>query len=510
MRPFALLAAVLLFLMSASLVLAQDPRRYTVQAGDNLFTIANRYGVSVQALAQANNITNPNVLEVGQVLIIPPASTTSAQPEGTATPSPVPATGQTRSHLVIDGESLYQIAARFNTTVVAIAQLNNITDFNLISVGQRLVIPPAGASAGNNAGTGGATTNAPAVVTPFPNNQAEAVNFERGIQVNLEGADSAAIVAQVQDLGMGWVNQALDWATFEPEQGQIDFEALDALISPLDEAGLNILLTVSNAPAWARSGIEGIGAPTNDASYAAFIGAVAARYRGVVDAYEIWSQPNITSQWAGRPIGATAYMNLLKVAYNAVKQADPTALVVSAGLAPTAVNDGSNAIDDRTFLRQLYQAGLKNFSDAIGVRAAAWANPPDSTCCRNNRPTIAGWDDNPSFFFLTRLGDYRKIMNDNNDGGKFLWVTYFGWGSAEGIGGQVPEGLAYVTYTSAEEQAQYTVRAFQKAQELTYIGPMFLSNLNLCDAEGGITDCYWSVLAVDGTPRPVFDALAGE
>jgi len=47
---------------------------YTVQSGDTLFSIARRFGVTIQAIVQANNLANPNALSVGQELVIPPAS----------------------------------------------------------------------------------------------------------------------------------------------------------------------------------------------------------------------------------------------------------------------------------------------------------------------------------------------------------------------------------------------------------------------------------------------------
>jgi hypothetical protein len=156
------------------------------------------------------------------------------------------------------------------------------------------------------------------------------------------------------------------------------------------------------------------------------------------------------------------------------------------------------------FLRGIYAAGAADYSDAIGVQALGWANPPDSTCCQNGRPAISGWDDQRAFFFLDTLNDYRGIMNANNDGGTFLWVTSFGWGSSDGIDGAVPAEIGYVSFTDDEEQAQYIVRAFRQGRDLTYVGPMFLSNLNFCEA---LDDCYWSILVPDGGPRSAYNAL---
>ncbi|TAA66479.1 LysM peptidoglycan-binding domain-containing protein [Planococcus salinarum] len=103
---------------------------YTVKAGDTLYGIAQRFNTTVAKIAAANNITNVNYLRIGQVLIIPGTSTA---------PTPPPATSTT--YTVKAGDTLYAIAQRFNTTVAKIAAANNITNVNLLRIGQVLIIP---------------------------------------------------------------------------------------------------------------------------------------------------------------------------------------------------------------------------------------------------------------------------------------------------------------------------------------------------------------------------------
>ena len=103
-------------------------KTYTVKSGDTLYSIARTYGVTVSALAAANNITNYSLIYVGQVLIIPGT---------TVTPPPT----TTVKYTVKSGDTLYKIATMYNTTVAKIAAANNITNVNLISVGQVLTIP---------------------------------------------------------------------------------------------------------------------------------------------------------------------------------------------------------------------------------------------------------------------------------------------------------------------------------------------------------------------------------
>lgn len=117
--------------------------RYVVQPGDNYYRIARRFGVSVQSIYQANQITNPNLLRVGTVLIIPgvsgpPSGGGSPAPTATVSPAEIPGAF---SYVVQRGDNLYRLARRFNTTVARIKQLNNLIG-DLIYIGQVLIIAP--------------------------------------------------------------------------------------------------------------------------------------------------------------------------------------------------------------------------------------------------------------------------------------------------------------------------------------------------------------------------------
>ena len=103
------------------------PTTYTVISGDSLWSIANRFGVTVNDLKTANNLTS-NLLSIGQTLIIPTTGTNN------------PETPIYTTYTVKSGDSLWSIANRFGTTIDTIKSLNNLTS-NLLSIGQVLQIP---------------------------------------------------------------------------------------------------------------------------------------------------------------------------------------------------------------------------------------------------------------------------------------------------------------------------------------------------------------------------------
>ena len=143
--------------------------------GDTLEAIAGRYGTTVDLLAEQNNIENVHQIDVGQILVIPtaipptatPTPIPTATPFPTATPIVDPSTVTTVTYVVQVGDTLSEIAAEFNTTVAAIAQLNGITNPSRIFPGQELRIPSADGTS-SQTDTSGPTAIPTAVPTPTP------------------------------------------------------------------------------------------------------------------------------------------------------------------------------------------------------------------------------------------------------------------------------------------------------------------------------------------------------
>lgn len=103
---------------------------YYVKPGDTLFGIARRFGTTVNAILNANVICNPNLIFVGQPLIIP-------------TPGlELPKAGGRPYYVVLPGDTLYCLAAQFGTTVMVLAGINQLPDPNLIFAGAELLVIP--------------------------------------------------------------------------------------------------------------------------------------------------------------------------------------------------------------------------------------------------------------------------------------------------------------------------------------------------------------------------------
>ena len=117
----------------------------TVQPGDTLSDIADRQGVSLNQLMQANGITNPNMVVAGQKLVLPGSRRATAA----AAPRALP----TAPYTVKSGETLSEIADRFGTSTERLIKINGISNPNLVVAGTRLAIPgrPSSSAAPRNA-----------------------------------------------------------------------------------------------------------------------------------------------------------------------------------------------------------------------------------------------------------------------------------------------------------------------------------------------------------------------
>lgn len=146
LQRILLYGALILMLLAAPLPIraAQDQQEtvHVVQRGENLTLIANRYGTTPQAIANANNLVNTNLIYVGQRLTIPGGGS-----------------GETDSYYTVQrGDTLSIIAARFGTTVQTLVEANGLANADFIYVGQRLVIPGGGTSTATSTPTSSSNT----------------------------------------------------------------------------------------------------------------------------------------------------------------------------------------------------------------------------------------------------------------------------------------------------------------------------------------------------------------
>ncbi len=306
----------------------------------------------------------------------------------------------------------------------------------------------------------------------------------------------------VQEMGFTWVKQKFAWREIEGiEKGQYDWYRSDYIVDETEKAGLKLLVRLDQQPYWAEPADnqwQENGPPGNMADFADFCGAVATRYRGRIDAYQVWNEPNLTREWGNRPPDPAAYTELLRACYTAIKAADPDAVVVSAGLAPTGT-DTAEAMPDTEFLQGMYDAGAAAYFDVLGANAPGYKAPPELDPAAAEAPEYGGG----RWFAFRHVEDLRALMVANGDGRKQVAVLELGWTTDK-----VNPDYAWHAVDEAT-QADYLVRAYQYAAEHWRPWMGLMTTIYIADWEWTPENeqWWWAIVLPDGTPRPAYFAL---
>lgn len=259
----------------------------------------------------------------------------------------------------------------------------------------------------------------------------------------------------VRDMGFDWLKHKFGWRDIELHRGEFDWTRTDAIVAAMPEYNLKLLARLDAHPFWSRVDKVDNGPPDNFQDYANFCSALATRYKGRIAAYEVWNEPNLARDWGSQPPDPAAYVELLKACYLAIKAADPHAIVISAGLAPTGTDDPAVSMPDEQFYIEMYEAGAAPYFDMLGVHAPGYMNPPELS------PAETEADPNLQARWITfrHVENIRAIMERYGDGEKQIAITEMGWTTDR----------VNVTYSwfavTEEQQADYLVRAYKYAKE---------------------------------------------
>ena len=308
----------------------------------------------------------------------------------------------------------------------------------------------------------------------------------------------------VQDLEFQWVKQAFAWRDIETlEKGKYDWWRPDNIVDAVENAGLSLIVRIDRQPFWSQENdwppLENA-PPADMQDFGDFCSAIAERYRGRIEAYQVWNEPNLTREWGNEPPDPAAYTQLLKLCFEAIKEADPDALVISAGLAPTGTSL-PEAMPDGQFLQGMYEAGAAEYFDVLGLNAPGYKAPPEAS------PEEG--EENPDYgggrwFVFRHVEDMRAIMEANGDRNKQVAILELGWTTDE-----VNPSYAWHAVTE-EEQADYLVRAYQYAAEnwQPWIGPIVAIYIADYDwTPESDEQWWWAITLPDGTKRPAYNAL---
>ncbi len=325
-------------------------------------------------------------------------------------------------------------------------------------------------------------------------------------------ATTARDLALAKDGGFHWVKQRFEWRYVEGKgKGQFEWNEPDRIVKAIGDAGLKIVARVDNQPKWASSKVAfpASGPPDDMKDWTDYLTALATRYRGRIQAYEIWNEPNLDREWGGRKPSPAEYTAMLKASYQAIKAADPQALVTTAGMSPTTTSN-DQAMRDLDFYRGMYQAGAKGSFDLLGAHAAGFKADP---CADPSQvaadPALSNPGDNSPpdvkrVYAFRHVEDIRQLMVDNGDADRQIAVLEMGWTTD-----LRPTSPYRWHAVSEQQQAANLVGAFACARERWAPWVGFMTVIYIPDPSWTpqLEQFWWSITNPDGSQRPAYTAL---
>jgi len=287
-------------------------------------------------------------------------------------------------------------------------------------------------------------------------------------------------IAYAHTLHATVVRTTVAWSILEPRApGQIEPRELaetDRLVADASAAGIRVIMTVDSTPCWDSSapsallrtcspsaaGKANAWPPSNDADYAAFVALLAQRYGNRLAAIEIWNEPDQANEhYLAGPEKPERYAAILRAAYPAIKQANPSVPVLAGSLV------GSNGV----FLRALYAAGIKGYYDALAVH----------------------------YYNLTiaSLRSIREVQLANGDKTP-LWLDEFGWSNCWPREREQQE-QACVT---SRIQASNLLNTLRTLDRTPYVAAAMVYKLQDSSNEN------FGLLTATGVRKPAFAAVA--
>ncbi|WP_298815688.1 flagellar filament outer layer protein FlaA [Chloroflexus sp.] len=287
--------------------------------------------------------------------------------------------------------------------------LNLLLLLGILLIGWPATVPPAQSA---NPSAFGANTHI-AMTYPFP----DSLNRP------------ADVIAQS---GLGWAREEFQWGRIEPRPGQFDWTFTDRAVNELVQRGINIVGLLNPAVGWGTPDPSDDNIPPDQGSFyppdpqlfARFAATVVNRYKDRVRYWQVWNEPDNAVYWRPAPDPA-GYAALLRAVYPAIKQADPGATVLAAGIvSPEPAG---------SFLQAIADNGAWGSFDVIALHPYTDPNSPEE----GSIDTVG-------------IGAIKTLAA--RLGPKPIWVTEFGWSDT-------PSDRTGNRVTDLETQANYLVRA---------------------------------------------------
>jgi LysM repeat protein len=332
-------------------------------------------------------------------------------------------------HTVQPGDTIDSIAYAYGVSRTDIMQLNNIKDPRIIHLGQKLLIKPAPTEASKG-------------------------SFEYGGHVTSTNSDTAANA--MRRAGMTWMKVQIRYTN-----GMSPSAAQEA-INDAHSWGFKLLVAIPGVSSELAAGGGYI------QQYTAFLAGVAGYGP---DAIEVWNEMNLDREWPTGQISGATYTDMLRQAYQAIKGANSSVMVISGALAPTGAEGAypGSVVNDDHFLRDMVAAGALQYMDCLGAHYAEGIVGPDQS---SGDPR----DNYYTRYFSAMLDTYWNISG----GQKPICFTELGYLTPEGYGPLDPF-FAWAQNTTVAQQAAWLAQAAELSSQGGKVRLMIVWNIDFTE-----------------------------
>ena len=265
----------------------------------------------------------------------------------------------------------------------------------------------------------------------------------------------------MREAGIGWARADFSWSgVLRKPGGEWDFKHLDDVVRWAEAEGVRILPILDYDTPWARPAHEHLD------QWLEFVGQVVGRYKDRIRYWEVWNEPNLEQFWHDKP-SAENYVKLLRATYKRIKQIDPKLVVLLGGTAGIPWG----------YLEGVYKAGARESFDVMNVHPYRYPRSPEEA---------------PLFEDLLRL---RRMMSEQGDAQKPVWITEIGWPTHQGRRGVSPE-----------RQAEMLARAYLLSLQAG-VEVVFWYEFQAMENKPDYNEDHFGIVHRDLRPKPAYTAL---
>ena len=309
-----------------------------------------------------------------------------------------------------------------------------------------------------------------------------------GLELSAKALDDDELIEHLSTSAVRLIRVQIPWSEIEQRPGDFNWSIWDKRLHRIVSKGLTPLVVINTTPTWARAPEDKDNRwapPAHPEWIIPFLKAFAARYGTLVTFYQVWDEPNIAPHWGAREANPYGYLRLLQIASTTLREEDPSAVIISAGLAPT-LDPGRINRNDLAYLDALLDLGAGAWFDILGWEPYGFDMSP-------NVPA------SPTVLNFRRVELARHLLTSYGLTYIPIWATAMGWNA--------PLQGDHSPWKAVSEQQQ-TVYAEEAVRWWKNQAP-WLQALIWTDAypDVPVTDPIWgfALWRPDGSPRPMWE-----